>query len=68
MAYDLFAVTGECERAFSRAKKMVTDERHSSREDVIEPEQCLKSWLISGTVDDAQTWASLQGPNNDQAL
>jgi hypothetical protein len=71
VAYDLFAVPGmsaECERAFSRAKKMVTDERNSLRGDIIEAEQCLKSWLISGIVDGAKTWASLQELNNDQAL
>jgi hypothetical protein len=71
VAYDLFAVPGmsaECERAFSRAKKMVTEERHSLRADIIEAEQCLKSWLISGIVDGKQAWASLQELNDGQAL
>jgi len=63
LAYDLFVVPGmsaECERDFSRAKKMVTEERHSLRGDIIEAEQCLKSWLISRIVDGAQTWTPLQ--------
>ena len=71
LAYDLFAVPGisaECERAFSRAKKMVTEERHSLRGEIIEAEQCLKSWLISCIVDGAQTLTSLQELNNDQGL
>ena len=70
VAYDPFAVpdmSAECEHAFSRAKKMVTEERHSLKADIIEAEQCLKSWLISGIVD-AQTWASLQELNDGQAL
>jgi hypothetical protein len=71
VAYDLFAVPGmsaECERAFSRAKKMVTEERHSLRGDIIVAEQCLKSWLISGIVDGAQTWTLVQELNNGQGL
>ena len=71
VAYDLFAVPGmsaECERAFSRAKKMVTEERHSLRADIIEWEPRLSSWLISGIVDGTQVWTSLQEPNNRQAL
>lgn len=70
VAYNLFAVPGmsaECECAFSRAKKMVTEECHSLRGDIIEAEQCLKSWLVSGIVDGAQTWTSLQELDNDQA-
>ena len=47
---------------------MVTEERHSLRADIIEAEQCLKSWLIAGIVDGAQTWASLQELNNDAVL
>lgn len=69
VAYNLFAVPGmsaECERAFSRAKKMVSEGRHSLKADIVEAEQCLKSWLISGVVDGAQTWASLQEANGDQ--
>lgn len=36
--------------------------------DIIEAEQCLKSWLISGIVDGVQAWASLQELNDDHAL
>lgn len=58
VAYYLFAIPGmsaECERAFSRAK-VVTEDRHSWRGDIVEAEQCLKSWLISSIVDGSQTW------------
>ena len=63
VVYDLFAVPGmsaECERALSLAKRMVTEERHGLRADIIEAEQFLRSWLISGIVNGAQTWASLR--------
>lgn len=71
VAYDLFAVPGmsaECEGDVSHAKKMVTEEHRSSRGDIIEAEQCLRSWLVSEIVDGAQTWTALQEPNNDQAM
>ncbi|KYG40740.1 hypothetical protein M433DRAFT_31056, partial [Acidomyces richmondensis BFW] len=48
LALDLFAIPGmsaECERAFSQTKKMVTEERYNLKADVIEADQCLKSWL-----------------------
>ena len=48
MAYDLFtmpAISSECERAFSNAKRLVTDERHCLKSEIIEADQCIKSWL-----------------------
>ena len=47
LAFDIFAIPGmssECERAFSYAKKLVTDDRYNIKPDIIEAEQCLKSW------------------------
>jgi hypothetical protein len=46
MAYDLFsipAMSAECERAFSTAKKLITDERYNLKPDIIEADQCIKS-------------------------
>jgi hypothetical protein len=54
IAYDLFAMPGmssECERAFSSAKRLITDERYSLKSDIIEADQCVKSWLKNGIVD-----------------
>jgi hypothetical protein len=54
LAFSLFATPGmsaECERAFSQAKKMVTEERYHLKSDIIEADQCVKSWLRSGLVD-----------------
>ena len=54
MAYDLFAMPGmssECERAFSSAKRLITDDRYSLKSDIIEADQCLKSWLKNKIVD-----------------
>ena len=54
MAYDLFAMpamSSECERAFSNAKRLVTDERHRLKSDIIEADQCIKSWLKNGIAD-----------------
>jgi hypothetical protein len=48
MALDLFAIPGmsaECERVFSSAKKVVTDERNSISPPTIEALQVAKHWL-----------------------
>ncbi|TKA64921.1 hypothetical protein B0A49_12969 [Cryomyces minteri] len=53
MAYDLFSVPGmssECERVFSQAKKMVTDERFNLKADIVQADQCLKNWLRNGVA------------------
>jgi len=63
MAYDLFsmpAMSSECERAFSLAKKMITDERYSLKPDIIEADQCLKSWLKQGLVSGEATWQLME--------
>jgi hypothetical protein len=54
MAYDLFSIpakSAECERAFSLAKKLITDERYNLKPDIIEADQCIKSWCKHGIVD-----------------
>jgi hypothetical protein len=63
LAFKLLALPGmsaECERAFSQAKRMITDERFSLEQDVIEAEQCLKSWLINKVADGQKAWDTLQ--------
>ena len=53
IALDLFsipAMSSACERAFSQAKKVVTDERNRLSADTIEADQCQKWWLIKGLV------------------
>jgi phosphodiesterase/alkaline phosphatase D-like protein len=62
MAYDLFsipAMSAECERVFSYSRKMITDERYSLKVDIIEADQCLKSWLKQQLVHGAATWQIL---------
>lgn len=53
MALDHFSVPAmstDCERAFSQAKRMVTEERNCLNDDTIEAEQCQKNWLLNGLV------------------
>ena len=45
------AMSSECERAFSHAGKMVTDDRYQHKADILEADQLLKSWLIDGLID-----------------
>ncbi|KAK4077565.1 hypothetical protein Purlil1_12327 [Purpureocillium lilacinum] len=53
MALDLFSIPGmsaECERVFSQAKKMITDERNGLAPEVVEAYQLQKQWLLRGLV------------------
>jgi hypothetical protein len=54
MAYNLFSIpsiSSECERAFSASKRMITDERYNLKTDIIEADQCIKSWIKNGVAD-----------------
>lgn len=51
MAFDIFsipAMSAECERVFSQAKRFVTDERNRVSNATVEADQCLKNWLLQG--------------------
>ena len=53
MAPDLFSIPGmsaECERVFSQAKKMITDERNRLSPEMVEADQLQKHWLMRGLV------------------
>ena len=54
LAFTVFSIpvmSSECERAFSRAGKIVTDERYQLKAD-----QLLKSWLVSGLINRDKAW------------
>jgi hypothetical protein len=53
------AMSSECERSFSRAGKMVTTDRYSLKADIIEADQLLKSWLVSGLINRETAWQIL---------
>jgi hAT family C-terminal dimerisation region len=38
------AISVECERVFSSAKKLLTPARNNLQEDIIEATECLKAW------------------------
>ena len=62
MAYDLFSSLGmsaECERAFSAAKRMVTDERYNLSPKSVEADQCVKSWLKQQIADGRAAWQDI---------
>jgi hypothetical protein len=51
MAYELFAIpsmSSECERAFSAARRLITDERYNLETNIIEADQYVKSWFKHG--------------------
>jgi hypothetical protein len=53
------AMSAECERSFSCAGKMVTDDRYRLKADIIEADQLLKSWLVSGLINRDTAWRVL---------
>lgn len=70
LAFMLLAIPGmsaECERAFSQAKRMITDERFNLKQDLIEAEQCIKSWLINKVADGQKAWDLLRDVQTDYA-
>jgi hypothetical protein len=55
-AFDLLscpAMSTECERVFSGAKRTITPERNRLSESIIEACECLKAWWREGIVADA---------------
>src|SRR4030095_5704117 len=44
------AMSTECERVFSSAKKLLTPERNQLTEDIIEACECLKAWWKKGLI------------------
>jgi hypothetical protein len=70
MAYDLFAMPGmssECERAFSAAKRMITDDRYCLKNDVIQAEQCVKSWLKNKVIDANAAFTNIAAYDDDES-
>src|SRR4051794_15083742 len=53
VAFDIFACPAtscECERAFSSANKLITPERNSIGDNLIEALECLKAWWNNGLI------------------
>jgi hypothetical protein len=44
------AMSAECERVFSSAKKLITPERNALADDTIEACECLKAWWDQGLI------------------
>lgn len=62
MAYDLFSLPGmssECERSFSAAKRMITDTRYQLKTDIIEADQCVKSWFKHGLANGQHAFTNI---------
>ena len=71
LAFTVFAIpamSAECERAFSRAGKMVTDDRYQLKADIIEADQLIKSWLAGGLIDRNKAWRVLDEIQQQQLL
>jgi hypothetical protein len=54
LAFNLFSIPGmssKCERAFSDASQLITDNRYNLKNDIIEADQCVKSWFKNNVAD-----------------
>ena len=57
LAFTVFAIpatSSECKRAFSRAGKIVTDDRYQ-----LKAHQLIKSWLVGGLINRNKAWRVL---------
>ena len=45
------AMSAECKRVFSNAKKLITPERNQLEEDIIEACECLKAWWRNSLIE-----------------
>jgi hypothetical protein len=71
MAYDLFAMpamSSECERAFSNAKRLIAEQRYNLKSDIIEADQCLKSWLKNGIANGQAVFNTIAAALDDQIV
>jgi hypothetical protein len=42
------AISSKYKRAFSNAKRLISEQRYNLKSDVIKADQCIKSWLKNG--------------------
>jgi hypothetical protein len=71
MAYDLFAMpamSSECERVFSCAKKLIAEQRYNLKPEIIEADQCLKSWLKNGIADGQAAFTNITAIVDDEIV
>jgi len=69
-AFDTLAIpamSAECERVFSSAKKLITPERNRLHEQVIEASECLKNWWDRGLIQQQPNTAA-EGDSEDCEL
>lgn len=71
MAYDLFAMpamSSECERTFSSAKRLIAEQRYNLKSDIIEADQCIKSWLKSGIANGQAIFNNIAAAIDDEIV
>jgi formiminotetrahydrofolate cyclodeaminase len=60
------AISSECERAFSAAKKLINEQRYNLKTDIIEADQCIKSWLKNGIANGRAIFNTIAAALNDE--
>jgi hypothetical protein len=63
MAYGLLpipAMSAECERAFCSAKRLISNQRCNLKPEVVEADQCTKSWCKNRVVDGQAAFTTIE--------
>lgn len=71
IAYDLFAMlvmSSECERTFSSAKRLIAEQRYNLKSNIIEADQCIKSWLKSGIANSQAIFNNIAATIDDRIV
>jgi hypothetical protein len=60
-------MSSECERVFSATKRMIIDDKYCLKNDVIQAEQYVKSWLKNKVIDANAAFTNIAAYDNDES-
>jgi hypothetical protein len=61
-------MSSECERAFSDAKQLIADSRYNLKSDIIQADQCLKSWFKNDVADSQAAFTNIAAALDDDII
>ena len=61
----MLGISTKCERVFSAAKRVITDDRYSLKPNIIKADLCLKNWFKQGIADGRTAFTNIAGNEDD---
>lgn len=61
-------LSSECEPAFSSAKRMITDDCYKLKSDILEADQCPKSWFKNSVADGQAASTTIAAAVDDEIV